>query len=529
MESWRAHLNPEYFSPEKKDFYRFFPYRDVNAIREKKQTAWNVAKPGPELDILFILLIALLVLSVQSALAVGSYSGAGDPPMYGDFEAQRHWMEITYHLPPREWYVNSTDNDLLYWGLDYPPLTAYHSYLMGLVADQINSSWVALKSSRGLEALHHKFFMRLTAILPFHVIYAPAILYFVFYQTKTKELSSNTVFALILAYPGLLAIDNAHFQYNSVSLGLFLVSFLFLVNQRFLLGSLAFVMALNYKQMELYHALPVFTFILARCLKRPLRSHIVESTVALLKVSSVVCMAFVLLWIPFILSGPQTVLAVLGRIFPFYRGLYEDKVANVWCAFSFVLRMNKHFSLETQVRISAICVIFVTLPSLFLLFLRPTLKNFKLSLMISSLAFFLFSFQVHEKSVLLAAIPALLLLPEHHRAVVWFLHISNTSMFPLCLKDGTGLLLALFIAYYISCSVVTKFSGKLLLALYHLSCLIAVTLCVMEWTITPPQRYPHIFPLLNAMYSCVHFLGFLGYFYVEMAHSEYRVWLEKRA
>ena len=31
--------------------------------------------------------------------------GAGKPPMYGDYEAQRHWMEITYNLPLREWYV----------------------------------------------------------------------------------------------------------------------------------------------------------------------------------------------------------------------------------------------------------------------------------------------------------------------------------------------------------------------------------------------------------------------------------------
>jgi len=28
-------------------------------------------------------------------------------------------------------YVNGTENDLEYWGLDYPPLTAYHSWLLG--------------------------------------------------------------------------------------------------------------------------------------------------------------------------------------------------------------------------------------------------------------------------------------------------------------------------------------------------------------------------------------------------------------
>ena len=53
--------------------------------------------------------------------------------MFGDYEAQRHWMEVTVNLPAREWYENSTRNDLLYWGLDYPPLTAYHSYFLGKV------------------------------------------------------------------------------------------------------------------------------------------------------------------------------------------------------------------------------------------------------------------------------------------------------------------------------------------------------------------------------------------------------------
>lgn len=53
--------------------------------------------------------------------------GYGVPPMHGDFEAQRHWMELTIHLPTSWWYFY----DLQYWGLDYPPLTAYHSWLLG--------------------------------------------------------------------------------------------------------------------------------------------------------------------------------------------------------------------------------------------------------------------------------------------------------------------------------------------------------------------------------------------------------------
>jgi alpha-1,3-glucosyltransferase len=69
--------------------------------------------------------------------------------MFGDFEAQRHWMELTLHLPMREWYTFSPE----WWQLDCertvhlgalpcrnelnilnvldPPLSAYASWLCG--------------------------------------------------------------------------------------------------------------------------------------------------------------------------------------------------------------------------------------------------------------------------------------------------------------------------------------------------------------------------------------------------------------
>lgn len=41
-------------------------------------------------------------------------------------------------------YFQTDKNDLLYWGLDYPPLTAYVSYLFGLVAHHVLPDLVAL-------------------------------------------------------------------------------------------------------------------------------------------------------------------------------------------------------------------------------------------------------------------------------------------------------------------------------------------------------------------------------------------------
>ena len=33
------------------------------------------------------------------SVGLHGHSGEGKPPMYGDFEAQRHWMEITVRRP----------------------------------------------------------------------------------------------------------------------------------------------------------------------------------------------------------------------------------------------------------------------------------------------------------------------------------------------------------------------------------------------------------------------------------------------
>ena len=71
-----------------------------------------------------IFILVIISVLIRYTVALGPHSGENTPPMYGDYEAQRHWMEITVNTPPNEWYQNTTDNDLNYWGLDYPPGSA---------------------------------------------------------------------------------------------------------------------------------------------------------------------------------------------------------------------------------------------------------------------------------------------------------------------------------------------------------------------------------------------------------------------
>lgn len=44
--------------------------------------------------------------------------GAGKPPMFGDYEAQRHWQEVTYNLPVHEWLVFHSSSMAKYTNID---------------------------------------------------------------------------------------------------------------------------------------------------------------------------------------------------------------------------------------------------------------------------------------------------------------------------------------------------------------------------------------------------------------------------
>ena len=116
---------------------------------------------------------------------------------------------------------------------------------------------------------------------------------------------------------------------------------------------------------------------------------------------------FGLIWWPF-LQNLDLAKQVLVRIFPLDRGLFEDKVANFWCSLNVALKLKDKYDQDTLALGSLAVTVLTVLPSNILLLARPSKANFLGTLLTTSLAFFLFSYQVHEKSILLAAFPALM-------------------------------------------------------------------------------------------------------------------------
>jgi alpha-1,3-glucosyltransferase len=172
--------------------------------------------------------------------------------------------------------------------------------------------------------------------------------------------------------------------------------------------------------------------------------------------------SFGILFLPFLppFAPVSAILDPITRIFPFARGLFEDKVANFWCATNVVFKWRNWASSITLLRLSTLCTAVGFLPAVVGMLttayklrawghnttaasiekteakpeesMTPCLQLLPYALLTSSMSFFLFSFQVHEKTILLPLLPiSLLLSGASPRSTVyeWGMLVSNVAVF----------------------------------------------------------------------------------------------------
>ncbi|KAF2750778.1 glycosyltransferase family 57 protein [Sporormia fimetaria CBS 119925] len=473
------------------------------------------------------------------------YSGYQSPPMHGDLEAQRHWMEITKHLPVSQWYFH----DLQWWGLDYPPLTAYHSWLLGVIGSAINRDWFALHKSRGLDDPNLKIYMRATVFVSEYLIFIPALIVFLRRYTRLEHVNvweGTIALVAILMQPATILIDHGHFQYNTVMLGFSVASMSSIIAGRPLWGCVFFVAALGFKQMALFYAPAVFAYLLGICIFPRL------DIVRLFKIASVTVIAFAVLYAPFLLGvlydmyrgepmhdlpAPPLLEALpinwnpkawfypiivqlaqsVHRIFPFARGLFEDKVANIWCTVHTFHKLNRYPTQLLQRAALVATSAAISVPCL-ILFLRPRKELLPLGLAATSWGFFLCSYQVHEKNVLLPLLPMTLLLSGQGgllpstRAWVGLANMLGVwTMFPLLQRDQLRVpyfTLSLLWAYLLGLPPVSlsayhdaSRNGLSLLSKFlHLNVyLVMVVWHIAEAFYPPPADKPDLWTVTNAM------------------------------
>ncbi|WIA33433.1 hypothetical protein OEZ86_006565 [Tetradesmus obliquus] len=468
-------------------------------------------------------------LLIRVLVSISPYSGAQTPPKYGDYEAQRHWMELTTNLPVQQWYKDGPDNDPKYWPLDYPPLSGYQSYVHGLFVKQLDPAAVALHSSRGYETYFSKQLLRWTVILSDLLIFFPAayLASAVFSSDSSSPAAAAAspqqqqrqqlfVLAAVLLQPASIIVDHGHFQYNCISLALAVLAAVAIAKRKDVLGSVLFCLSLNHKQMGLFYAPAFFAHLLGRCLQQLTYTG---KVLGVARLGVTVIATFVVCWSPW-LTSLDSASQVLRRIFPVGRGLFEDYLANFWCVTSVFIKWKSLASNAALMPVCAGLTVLAALPSMVQQVLQPSPKGLLLGMANSAFAFFMLSYQVHEKSILLPLLPITLLAASEPDCAIWGPAIASFSMYPLLVRDGVSLAYTATIVLYllvITALVATKGvqpvtlgsrCGRLLAAA---GCAGAVLLHLLQALVPPPQRLPWLHDRLFVSYSFVFIAGAMLY------------------
>lgn len=366
--------------------------------------------------------------------------------------------------------------------------------------------------------------MRATVIAADYLLLLPAVWLTVssLYRDPKHRL---VAFVAVAAQPGLMLIDHGHFQYNNISIGLAILAIGLILRDYDILGAVAFSLSLNYKQMSLYYAPAFFIALLCKCLQKG-QGLTLNSVLRVACIGLAVVATFAASWLPFLLQDKpmEQVAQLLHRIFPVGRGLYEDKVANLWCSISPVFKLQHFASPPSMVLICSVLTVLGFLPACAYLaysyyirsstespqmahgseqtLTQSTKSSFIISLSLIAWSFFFFSFHVHEKSVLLPMVPMTLWIYYSPNLVSMAGLVSTVSMLPLLQRDGHEVSLLIACIVY---AVVLKMmlQDRISLSAMFASIALPLSFHALSYIIKAPSAYPDLFVLLL---TCSSFL-----------------------
>ncbi|GJJ69864.1 alpha-1,3-glucosyltransferase [Entomortierella parvispora] len=374
---------------------------------------------------------SLLVISI--ALKVLLY------PTYHstDFEVHRNWLAITHSLPLSKWYIENTSE----WTLDYPPFFAWFEKFLAFFAAKVDPKIVQV-DNLNYDTWITVYFQRTTVIVTELVLFWAL-------QRLLKVMGNRPLQKILnwslMLNPGLLMVDNMHFQYNGFLYGILVHSLVDAKQGNLLRSGILFAALLNFKHIFLYISLPYFAFLLrAYCFENSGNSIRARSWISafrpfhLLALGLSVIAVFALSLGPFVALDQLPQLA--GRLFPFKRGLCHSYwAANFWAIYSFVDRvliivvskfplLGQYLNLSLDPSALAattrglvgdtafgvlptvtaqhtlILTLLLQIPGFVAVFRRPTFDRFIGSIVLSAFASFLAGWHVHEKAILLCTV-----------------------------------------------------------------------------------------------------------------------------
>lgn len=391
------------------------------------------------------------------------------------------------------------------------------------------------------------------------VIATDLLLFFsvLFYSSSLSLGQRNTLLLLILLNPGLIIVDNIHFQYNGMLLALCIVSIALMERGYFLWAAASFTVLLCLKQIFLYASPLYFIYLL--------RNYCVDSNqfcaLKLLKLSSVVVAIFLITFLPILLAMSTTMSfaaaskILLKQLFPFKRGLCHAYWApNIWALYNLVDRLifqalhrigvlmhHPHQSLTrgmiadtthmvlpniTPATSMALCFTLL-LPILWHVWNHPqstSKPNFAAYFTLTTMAVFMVGWHVHEKAILISLIPLCLHFNNPVFAKGYFaLSIpAYYSLFPLLFEPNEQLVtICVYLLHLSFVYLLLREAFSVADAIFCLSsCYLAVLLLMhLGISIYPLLNISIRFPFLPLLLtSCYCSIGILGSWFYLLYH-----------
>lgn len=389
-----------------------------------------------------------------TALVAGTLAKVLVAPAYHstDMEVHRNWLAVTYALPLRAWYTDTTSP----WTLDYPPFFAYLSWLLAQPAAWVDGKMLDV-AALGYASAACKAYMRAT-VLATELVLAAAL--YAHYTLAPSD-ANRCLLVGALLHPGLFIVDHVHFQYNGLLFGVLLWSLWAARVHRPLLSAMLFASLLNLKHIYLYVA-PAWIAYLARVYLLPTCPRSLKAWWALgarivaLGVATVAPFAASILpFVHYTDDAPALLQSMYARLFPFHRGLIHAYWApNVWALYTAADRVLVHLrghATASASRGKVEDVVFGVLPSVrppvcfalacacmgvyaWRLALRPTYRAFVVCVSLCALTSFAVGWHVHEKAILVALMPLTLVAADAYVYLrLWEIlsAVTITSLFPL--------------------------------------------------------------------------------------------------
>ena len=309
--------------------------------------------------------------------------------------------------------------------------------------------------------------------------------------------------------PAFLLIDHGHFQYNNVMLGFTLWALAMFAAKRYSLSVVFLMLSISFKHMNIY-SIPAFGAALLGIGLSQGSFRKCSLCYAKWGLSGILSLA--LCFAPF-LKSKALLLPVLHRLFPLNRGLYEEKVANLWCSLAILTKVHRNYANELLFKFCLISVLVALSPIIVGLLLQGSknrlgIQKFLFAISYGCLVMYLFSYHVHEKQILIPLLPIVFLSSQSPWFVYFFTIWSSFSLFPLMRKDNLQVAyFAIMLAWHcffclvnlhkIKFSDISGFWKFLIIVSWDFIVLNHVAQLI--WT--PPVQWPDLYLVLNTLAS----------------------------